>query len=386
MHKILIVDDCDANRTLIRRTLIMLKKFEVIEAVNGIEAIGMFEKESPDLILMDINMPEMDGCQATTKIKELAGEEYTPIIFVTALSSESSLAEALASGGDDFISKPINIEVLQSKIDAHLRIRNLNQQLNEKNENLKSFSMNLMREQDLIEHFFERALHKSFLDEKYIKYHMSSMAAFSGDVLFASKRPGGGIYVLIGDFTGHGLTAAMGTLPVAMIFFKMASKGVDISAIARELNRQLNDLMPSSMFFSATMIEMNESGDKMSIWMGGMPEAYWFGSNGDFKGELDSKHMSLGILNDSSFDDAVDIIDIEKDDKLYLYTDGVTEAQNQDGVMFGDEKLKDTLISNGDERFDSVIDELGSFTGVGDQNDDITLVEVTCNIIPADNV
>lgn len=133
MEKILVVDDIVTNRSLLRQTLVALNNYEVIEAVNGREAIEQFEKEKPDLILMDIMMPDIDGCQAAASIKEKAGDDYTPIIFVTALNTEDSLATALESGGDDFISKPFNVDVLASKITAHLRIRNLNQQLNTKN-------------------------------------------------------------------------------------------------------------------------------------------------------------------------------------------------------------------------------------------------------------
>ena len=223
MNKILIVDDIDTNRTLLRQTLAALKGYDVIEASSGPEAINQFEAENPDLILMDINMPEMDGREATTTIKAQTGDNYTPIIFLTALSAETSLAGALASGGDDFISKPFDVQVLESKIKAHLRIRELNQQLNNKNRQLTLHNDYLTHEHELVEYYFESAIRKSYLDRRYIQYHMSSMSTFNGDLLLVDRSFKGGLYMVIGDFTGHGLSAAMGTLPVAMIFFKMAN-------------------------------------------------------------------------------------------------------------------------------------------------------------------
>jgi len=97
MQKILIVDDIATNRKLLKQTLRALKDYEIIEAANGLEAIERYKEDAPDLILMDINMPEMDGRQSTTAIKALMGDNYTPIIFVTALTAEDSLASALAS-------------------------------------------------------------------------------------------------------------------------------------------------------------------------------------------------------------------------------------------------------------------------------------------------
>jgi len=379
MKTILIVDDIETNRKLLRQMLRIIGGVNVIEAVDGKEAVTIFEKEFPDLILMDINMPVMSGYESTSIIKSMAGENYTPIIFVTALSAEASLALALASGGDDFISKPFNKEVLESKMNAHLRIRELNQQVNDKNNDLTDINKYLTHEQNLIEHFFNGALQQSFLDQKYIKYHMSSMSSFNGDLLLVTRSQKGGIYLVMGDFTGHGLSAAMGTLPVAMIFFKMAEKGLALGDIAREVNRQLNKFMPSGMFFAATLLFLNDRGDKMSVWMGGMPESYWLGKDGELKGEIFSQHMPLGILPDSGFVETVEVFNVEKGDKVYLYSDGVNEARNPDGEMFGNDRLKELLCNHGDDRFDEVLNNLQAFTTSGNQNDDVTLIELTCD-------
>jgi hypothetical protein len=211
------------------------------------------------------------------------------------------------------------------------------------------------------------------------------MSTFNGDLLLVERGSQGGVYLLMGDFTGHGLTAAMGTLPVAMIFFKMARNSAYIGEIARELNRQLNKLMPVNLFFSATLIELNARSDIMSVWMGGMPECYWFNKQGDLKGVIHSKHMPLGILEDSEFRVETEVYNVNKLDKVYLYSDGVTEANSPNNTMFGNERLKEILISHGDERFEQVLSELKNFTGDNNQNDDITLVEMTCLDVPAAN-
>jgi len=354
----------------------------VFEAVNGNEAIDLFKIENPDLILMDINMPEMDGLSATAEIKKTAGDIYTPIIFVTAFSAESALTNALASGGDDFIGKPFDTDVLKSKISAHLRIRELNQQLGVKNLELSILNNNLVREQELIEHFFNSALEQSFLDNKLINYHMSSMSAFNGDIFLVGRSPKGGLHIVMGDFTGHGLTAAMGTLPVAMIFFKMVANNAAVEDIACELNSQLYKLMPISMFFAATLLELNKQGDILTTWMGGMPECYWIAENGDLKGTIESQYMPLGILNENDFDSSTTIYNVSKNDKLYLYSDGVVEANSQNGEMFGSERLQEVLVTNSDNRVDKVLNVLNEFRGSIEQNDDITMVELSCGAVP----
>ena len=82
------------------------------------------------------------------------------------------------------------------------------------------------------------------------------------------------------------------------------------------------------MFFAATILELNARGDIMSIWMGGNPDAYWLNKKGDLKEKICAMHMPLGILDDDKFVDSARVLTIESDDKLYLYSDGIIEAND----------------------------------------------------------
>jgi CheY-like chemotaxis protein len=382
MNKILVVDDIAVNRALLRRML-EPSGYTVIEAGDGAVAMDVFREQDPDLILMDINMPGVNGHQATETIKQMAGGDHVPVIFVTALKTEASLSEALACGGDDFISKPVNMQVLESKVLAHLRIRYLNRQLKEKNAVLEKHNSQLERQQELIDYFFENALQQSFLDPAYIKHHISPVAAFNGDLLLLERGPNGGLYVLLGDFTGHGLSAAMGTLPVAQVFFKMARKGLPISDIAREMNHHLVTLMPVDMFFSATLLELDKPGTLLSVWAGGMPDAYLLGSGGELKYTLRSRHMPMGILADDAFSSELESFSVSSSDRVYLGSDGVIEASSESGEMFGEQRLLNALCGDAAGRFDDVLDALRHFRGEKDQEDDITFLEVACKAVPA---
>jgi len=161
------------------------------------------------------------------------------------------------------------------------------------------------------------------------------------------------------------------------------SKGLAINDIARELNYQLNKLMPVSMFFAATLIELNAQGNRISVWAGGMPDSYLLAKNGELKSLIKSQHVSLGVLKDKQFDAATEIFNVATGDKVYLYSDGIIEAHRSDGEMFGSDRLKHVLLTNGDDRFERLLAELKTFTGIQDQNDDITLVEMTCAELPA---
>lgn len=113
--KVLAVDD---NRTNLHILQVFLKKLghEVILAENGEEAVRRFEIDRPDLVLLDIMMPIMDGFEAARQIKKMSQERWTPIIFLSALNRDENLVEGLDAGADDYLTKPINFIVLEAKL------------------------------------------------------------------------------------------------------------------------------------------------------------------------------------------------------------------------------------------------------------------------------
>ncbi len=122
--KILIVADELSNR-MILSAILKKEGYSVVSAVNGQEAIDVFQQEEPDLVLMDIMMPVMDGYEATQKIKVLSQEKFTPIIFLMAMTDEQALRRCVDVGGDDFLSKPYNQVIIKAKIDALERMSQL---------------------------------------------------------------------------------------------------------------------------------------------------------------------------------------------------------------------------------------------------------------------
>lgn len=117
--RILIVEDNPDNRTLITDILTALE-YEVIEAIDGEQGIQKAEEEQPDLILMDLSLPQMDGWTATTRIKAQEALKDTPIIALTAHAMIGDRERAIEAGCDDYISKPIDLKELQEKLTKYL--------------------------------------------------------------------------------------------------------------------------------------------------------------------------------------------------------------------------------------------------------------------------
>lgn len=119
MVKILLVEDNEMNRDMLSRRLLR-KEFEVIIAVDGGQAVSMAESEQPDLILMDMSLPVMDGWEATRRVKAAKTTAHIPIIALTAHAMSGDREKALSAGCDDYDTKPIEMPRLLEKIDSLL--------------------------------------------------------------------------------------------------------------------------------------------------------------------------------------------------------------------------------------------------------------------------
>ena len=119
---ILYVEDNSDNRMLVRRIL-LAENYKLLEAINAVEAINLLENTTPDLILMDINMPDMDGYTLTTKIRSMPGLGRVPILALTANVMRGDKEKTLEAGCDGYIQKPLDIDQLIREIEKFLARR-----------------------------------------------------------------------------------------------------------------------------------------------------------------------------------------------------------------------------------------------------------------------
>lgn len=377
---ILIVDD-EISNLLLLKAILSSAGHHAIMARDGSDAVAAFEREQPDMILMDVMMPGMDGYEATRQIKVRAGERFVPVIFLTALDDERALAKCVECGGDDFLTKPYSRVILLAKIDALARTSKLHSTVKMQRDELVYHQDRILKEQEVAQKVFANIIHSSSLREPCINYLLSPMALFNGDLLLAARKPSGGMRVMLGDFTGHGLSAAIGAIPVADIFYRMTAKGFSIGETVTEVNRKLRMILPPGLFCAACLLDLDPVEHQISVWNGGVPDVLVLGDGGDIQQRFLSKHLPLGVVGDDKFDTALECNGFGKGDAIYLYTDGVIEAWNPHGEMFGQARLEQFLLSNksAENRFDRIRNGLLDFIGDQSHSDDITLMELSCD-------
>lgn len=372
--RLLIADDSNTDR-LILQAILSRQGHEVRAASDGQEALELYKAWQPDMVLLDVMMPRLDGVEAARRIKELAGERLVPVIFLTSLSDSGSLAQCLESGGDDFLPKPYNPVIIQAKLGAFDRMRRMHETLTRQRDLIRERNEQLLAEQVTARRVFDNIAHTGCLDVANIRYHASPLSVFNGDILFACPRPAGGMHLLVGDFTGHGLPAAIGALPVAEIFYGMTSKGFSGSDVLRELNQKLVRILPTGMFCCACFVEVDFREGHIRVWNGGLPDGFILRADGR-REALPSTSLPLGVLAPERFATPMDEHTVFPGDQLLLLTDGVLEAGNPEGEWFGEAGLARALdeCPRGCSPTDFLVEQVRSFSGRSEETDDLTIL------------
>lgn len=374
---ILIAEDSAADRLLLA-TIIRRQGYRVVTAGNGLEALRVFQQERPQLVLMDALMPVMDGFEAARRIKRMAGEELVPIIFLTSLSEGEAMVKCLEAGGDDFLAKPYNQPILQAKIKAMDRLRRLQATVLEQRDLIARHNEHLLTEQRVAKAVFDKVAHSGCLNSaSNIRYLQSPYALFNGDLMLAAFKPSGGLHVLLGDFTGHGLPAAIGAMPLSEVFYGMTAKGYSLAEILREMNAKLKHTLPVGVFCCAVMLNLSFQRRVVEVWNGGLPDGYLCRVASGERIPLRSRHLPLGIVEPNCFDDRYEIYPMEAGDRVLLLTDGVLEVCNREGEWFGEQRLLAVFDANRrpERLFDEVQAALAAFRGR--KQDDASLIEVS---------
>jgi len=378
----LIVDDDAVNR-MILEGMLSNSGFDVISAEDGQQAIQKFIDHGPCVILMDIVMPVLDGYQATEKIKQLAGERFVPIIFLTSVTNEDELAKCVKVGGDDFLTKPYSQVILLAKIEALTRLSQLYRTIQDQRDEIDVHNEHMLCEQKVAKKIFSNVVHEGCLDMPIIKYMLSPLSIFNGDILLAARTPSGGLNVLLGDATGHGLPAAIGAVPVSDLFYNLTENGATVDEIVLELNSKLKAILPPEFFFCACVLNISNDFRLLTLWHGGLPEVLIYSAEDkNLSHVIRSTNFPLGVVDNKSLKTDLHIFDLDKGDRIYLYSDGITEAKNIKNEQFTDERLLACFNESkpADEMFDHVLSRVNAFRGEQEQSDDLTFLEINADV------
>jgi CheY-like chemotaxis protein len=369
LPRALVVDDVRANR-MILRALLEEEGFDVSEAANGIEAVSVFRSVRPVLVLMDVILPKLDGFAATRVIKELAGDDFATVIMVTSLV-EDNISRGVESGADDFIMRPFKAMTLRARLAVWKRVRDLMSVVRGQRDALVAHEEAAEADRGRVLDIFKRIIGQSL--PPGVDAVASPATIFNGDVVLAVTTPRGTLRVLLGDFTGHGLIAAMGALPAAETFREATRAGATLEELALALDKRLLGLLPVGMFFAVVLVDLDVARGRAAIVNLGMPPVLHL-----TKGIVRSHASSgppLGIpigLRDVMVSETT----IGADSVFVACTDGAVEAAGSDGRAFEIEGVIEALKGVPPDEMLQALREALKAHAPGRQNDDISFAVI----------
>jgi len=389
---ILVVDDTAANLQVLAGML-KERKYKVRPVPSGKLALLAARRDPPDLILLDINMPEMNGYEVCEELKADEILKGIPIIFISALTEPLDKVKAFAIGGVDYITKPFHMEELHARVEAHLKIRRLQIELEKLNAQLEQANTRMSFDLQAA-----AKIQKTFLPGVTANIPGLAFAwgyrpcdELGGDGLNIVPLGDGKVGLYILDVCGHGVSAALLSVSIS----RLLSSPSEPSSILRrnrnpadptvitppaEVASRLNELFP---FGTATLqyatlvygILDVKSGDFVYV-SAAHPGPLYVPARGAAKFVV-SPGFPIGLAEEAYRQEH---IHLSPGDRLYLYSDGLTDAMSAERMPFGNDLLLSNLERERTKPLElgvaALLNEIAKWHGSERSQDDMSILAI----------
>jgi len=371
-NTVLVVDDAPANLQVVRS--ILKDDFKIKVATSGAKALELVKtKPYPDLILLDVMMPEMDGYEVCGILKSTPEARDIPVIFLTGKTDTDDETKGFEVGAVDYIHKPFSPAVVKARVHTHLVLRESRDQLARQLLDINN-ELEMAREIQLsiLPHEIPKITGME-IAARYIP--MSSVAGDFYDFIQIDDKH---IGILIADVSGHGLPSALIASMLQVALSGQAGHATEPAKVLLGLNRALCGKFTQN-FVTATYVYVDLENNQMRYAGAGHPPMLqWRNSTGKTAQILENG-LFLGMFGEASYE-ALEF-SLEPGDRYVLYTDGILEATNSAQEQFGADRLMSFIKNHNHleaEPFSqTLLDDLAGWSNQTvdqGQQDDITLL------------
>ena len=376
---------------------------DVVAAEDGAVAWSQFQQQSFDIVVTDWDMPRMDGRELIECIRRSGQSSYTYLIMLTGRSEKADLVAGMEAGADDFLAKPFDRNELRVRLNAGERIIRLERSLAAQNSALSQANERMKRDldaaaavqRDLLPTDLPKSLAASFA------WHFEPCDELGGDILNILPLNDDSVAMYLLDVTGHGVPAALLAVTVSNVLTtRDPSASILVTQdpnqnvptirppgeVAEHLNRQFPMEAHGGRFFTMAFAVLNTKTRVLRYVIAGHPPPILV-RDGCSPQQLKGGNLPIGIADDVVFEE--ESIQLEPGDRLYFYSDGMTEAVNDQGVMLEVEGLVRLIARTQSNSFKTSVvrctEELKSWCESAPLADDISLLALECPIANCTN-
>ncbi|HET6326503.1 MAG TPA: SpoIIE family protein phosphatase [Planctomycetaceae bacterium] len=385
LGSLLVVDDDAFNRDIICPRLEQ-RGYRVDTASDGQMALEKIQSGSYDLILLDIVMPLLNGLQVLEETRHYRSRAQLPVIMVTSLDAPHDIVDALKAGANDYVTKPIDIEVLLARVGTHVILKRMAESLEESNRRLEHINSQLRRDLEAAAKI-QRSLLPTYMptfDNYEFAWKYEPCERLGGDHLniMALSENQIGFYVL--DVSGHGVQAALMSVAINHLLEPSqedtsvvnrpnrqrkceTDPGFFASApneVAERLNRHFTFDLAVAQYFTIFYAVLNRRERICRYVSTGHPAPIHLTADGDLR-VLESSGLPIGIFQPGEagyqpFEER--ILELKPGDRLCVYSDGIVELRNPAQEEFGMDGLSQALRASRQKSLDQCVEDVFAAT------------------------
>ena len=378
---VLAVDDTPENLDVVRGILVPQYKVKAVN--NGAAALKLAQKQPPDIILLDIMMPEMDGYEVCRQLKANPVTAEIPVIFLTAKDQTADEAEGFSLGAADYIHKPVNPPLLQARVKTHVALKKSMDDMRD-----LSAALAVAKERMEVELNVGRDIQQSMLPDTALTCREVDLRAS----MDAAREVGGDFYdyfmlneqelcFCVADVSGKGVGAALFMAMSKLLIKSRAADDLQPSKILTRVNSDLAMDNPECMFVTVFLGTINLATGRINYTNAGHNPPLIKRASGEVEEVLEQHGPVLGIEEGRTYGQSS--IDLGPGDVLLVFTDGVTEAMDSEDKLYSDERLVSTVreldVITADSVLQTVSDSVDEFARGAEQADDITMIALQYN-------
>ena len=367
---LLLVDDNPTNLQVLYQTL-ETTGCKLLVAKNGETALSIAQKAAPDLILLDIMMPGIDGFEVCRRLKDNPDTASIPVIFLSALTDTKDKVQGLQLGAVDYVSKPFQPDEVIARVNTHLTIHRLKQEVEKKKDALEG-------ELEVVSKVQRRLLPKKLPEIAGLKLavHYETSLYAGGDYYDIAKLADNRWGFLVADAEGHSAPAAVMMAMTCALFRSYPEPPVEPGELLFFLNQHLCKVADPS-FVTALYIVYDADHRHLKIARAGHPPPMIYRSAE--KKAVEYSCSGVFPMGVDPYDQVpVAEAELQPGDRILMYTDGITERFSKDGNTYGEERLLRQLEGGGntqpEELLTAIMKDVDAFANGRPADDDQALL------------
>jgi sigma-B regulation protein RsbU (phosphoserine phosphatase) len=369
--QVLIVDDVRANVDLLVR--ILKDHYQLSVAFDGDSALRSAAARPPDLILLDIMMPGLDGYEVCRRLKRDPATRDVPVVFLTSLDEVRDKTEGFEAGAADYVTKPFEALEVKARVRALLRAKAYQDAVRELLESELRVAREIQR--GLVPRDFAALGLGGTVD---CFAHLAPARAVGGDLYDIFRLDGRRLCLVVGDVSGKGIPAALFMVMTRTLIRSIARLSGRPGEILARVNNALAADNPSSMFVTLFCAVLEQDTGRLICASGGHLSPILVRRGEPPRPALASEGTLVGVTAGLAYP-STELL-LAPGDLLVVFTDGVTEQSSPDGALFGEARLRSLLADARDatpsEAVETILARVREFAGSAEQADDIAVLAV----------